>query len=182
MKLYVALALALLAGPAIAQHHGHGQGRSHDQQGHGAATPYAGMQQRAIKALSDAQVADLKAGRGMGLALAAELNGYPGPLHVIELGPQLQLSAEQSQRFQQQFQAMKVEAIAAGEVLLAREQALDEAFARGSITPEALAALTHEVGVAQAHLRAVHLKYHLTSADLLTAEQRRRYAELRGYR
>lgn len=39
----------------------------------GAQTPYAGMQTRSIKALSDQQIADLRAGRGMGLALAAEL-------------------------------------------------------------------------------------------------------------
>jgi hypothetical protein len=45
-----------------------------------AQSPYAGMQTRPIKALSAEQVADLKAGRGMGLAMAAELNGYPGPL------------------------------------------------------------------------------------------------------
>jgi len=48
-----------------------------------AQTPYAGMQMRSIKALSDQQIADLAAGRGMGLALAAELNGYPGPSHVL---------------------------------------------------------------------------------------------------
>ena len=41
------------------------------------APPYAGLQARPVKALSDQQVADLRAGRGMGLALAAELNGYP---------------------------------------------------------------------------------------------------------
>jgi hypothetical protein len=41
--------------------------------------PYAGMQTRPVKALTEQQLADLKAGRGMGLALAAELNGYPGP-------------------------------------------------------------------------------------------------------
>ena len=85
MKLAIAALLALLAGPAIAQHHKH----HHNQ------TPYAGLQQRTIKALSDEQIADLKAGRGMGLALAAELNGYPGPLHVLELKDQLQLTAEQ---------------------------------------------------------------------------------------
>jgi hypothetical protein len=36
--------------------------------------PYAGLQNRSIKTLSDQQIADLNAGRGMGLALAAELN------------------------------------------------------------------------------------------------------------
>ena len=30
----------------------------------------------------------------MGLALAAELNGYPGPLHVIELADSLRLTPE----------------------------------------------------------------------------------------
>lgn len=56
--------------------------------------PYAGMQARQIKSLSDQQIADLKAGRGMGLALAAELNGYPGPSHLLELSEQLGLSAD----------------------------------------------------------------------------------------
>jgi hypothetical protein len=36
--------------------------------------------------------------------------------------------------------------------------------------------------VAQAELRAVHLGYHLTTAELLDAGQAKRYAELRGYR
>ena len=63
-----------------------------------AETPYAGMQSRPIKALSDQQVSDLRAGRGMGLALAAELNGYPGPSHVLEFADQLELSAEQRSR------------------------------------------------------------------------------------
>src|SRR4051812_36526408 len=48
--------------------------------------PYAGLEQRPIKALSQQQADDLRTGRGMGLALAAELNGYPGPSHVLELG------------------------------------------------------------------------------------------------
>jgi hypothetical protein len=40
-----------------------------------AQQPYAGHETRPIKALSDREIADLKAGRGMGLALAAELCG-----------------------------------------------------------------------------------------------------------
>src|SRR6476659_5183547 len=57
--------------------------------------PYAGLQNRPIKTLSDQQIADLNAGRGMGLALAAELNGYPGPIHTIELEDKLHLSPAQ---------------------------------------------------------------------------------------
>src|SRR6266478_9941548 len=60
--------------------------------------PYAGLQARPIKALSAEQIADLKAGRGMSLALAAELNGYPAPRHVLELAEPLQLSAAQRAR------------------------------------------------------------------------------------
>src|ERR1019366_8686260 len=73
----------------------------------GAQTPYAGMQTRSIKALSDQQIADLGAGRGMGLALAAEMNGYPGPSHVLELADRLDLSAEQRASVQQLFDSMK---------------------------------------------------------------------------
>ena len=54
-----------------------------------AETPYAGLQARQIKSLSEQQVADLKAGRGMGMALAAELNGYPGPAHVLRMSRSL---------------------------------------------------------------------------------------------
>ena len=76
-----------------------------------AQSPYSGLQTRSIKALSEQQVADLTAGRGMGLALAAELNGYPGPSHVLELADKLDLSAEQRARVQQLFASMKQEAL-----------------------------------------------------------------------
>src|SRR5215475_9498490 len=96
MRPWIAALLALLVAPALAQQPKH----EHE---HG---PYAGMQQRSVKALSEQQIADLRAGKGMGLALAAELNGYPGPIHVLELGDQLNLSAEQRQRVQQLYEAM----------------------------------------------------------------------------
>src|SRR6266436_10279692 len=79
-----------------------------------AQTPYAGMQVRPIKALSEQQVADLTAGRGMGLALAAELNGYPGPSHVLELADKLDLSADQRARVGQFFESMRQEALPLG--------------------------------------------------------------------
>ena len=66
--------------------------------------PYAGLQERTIKTLSDQQIADLNAGRGMGLALAAELNGYPGPIHAIELADQLDLSSDQASKLKQLYQ------------------------------------------------------------------------------
>jgi len=143
--------------------------------------PYAGLQQRAIKALSDEQLSDLRAGRGIGLALAAELNGYPGPLHVLELADQLELSTDARERIRQLYDAMKAEAVSVGEALIAHETALDRAFAERSISPSMLALLTAQIGETQGRLRAIHLKYHLTTAELLSPHQRHRYAELRGY-
>ena len=105
-----------------------------------AQTPYAGMQTRAIKALSEQQVSDLNAGHGMGLALAAELNGYPGPSHVLELADKLELSSDQRTRVQSLFDAMKAEAVPLGAKLLDQEAALDQQFANHSITPETLKA------------------------------------------
>src|SRR5262249_33133274 len=115
---------------------------------------YAGFQEREIKALSDQQIADLRAGRGMGLALAAELNGYPGPIHVLELADQLRLTVEQRQRMQQLFEAMKLEASDVGEKLIAIERSLDQDFALRKITPTRLLAATGEIGQRQGELRA----------------------------
>ena len=144
-----------------------------------AQSPYAGMQARSIKALSEQQIAE--AGRGMGLALPAELNGYPGPAHVLELSDQLGLSAEQKARVQSLFDAMKAEAVPLGERLLEQEAALDQQFASRSITPQRLKTATAAIGGTQGKLQETHLKYHLQTAQILTPDQMQRYSALRGY-
>jgi len=146
-----------------------------------AQSPYSGMQTRSIKALSEQQVADLTAGRGMGLALAAELNGYPGPSHVLELADKLELSADQRGKVQTLFNAMKAEAIPLGSRLIEQEAELDRKFAARTITPEDLKLTTAAIAVSQGELRETHLKYHLQTVPLLTPAQMHRYAELRGY-
>jgi hypothetical protein len=146
-----------------------------------SARPYAGMQARAIKALSAEQIADLKVGRGMSLALAAELNGYPGPRHVLELGDQLGLTDQQRADVQRLFDAMTAEAIPLGEKLIAQETELDVLFARRVVTATSLGAATAAIGAIQAELRNTHLKHHLLTSGLLTAAQMQRYSELRGY-
>lgn len=145
------------------------------------ASPYVDLQARSIKALSEQQIADLRSGRGMGLALAAELNGYPGPLHVIELASQLELSVEQRQRMESLFASMKAEASTLGERLIAEEAALDRLFAHREIHEQALVVATNNIGATQAALRAAHLKYHLATVKVLTPEQVQKYAHLRGY-
>jgi Spy/CpxP family protein refolding chaperone len=155
--------IVLAAGPAAAQ------------------SPYGGMQTRAIKALSEQQVADLKAGRGMSLALPAELNGYPGPMHVLELAAALSLTAEQRERTAALVQAMKAEAIPVGERLIEQEAKLDRLFADRDVTPASLQVATADIGATQARLRETHLKYHLAMRELLTAEQIETYRVARGY-
>ncbi len=169
MRFGIAALVLGLAGGAVAQQHQHHHG------------PYAGWQQREIKSLSKEQIADLQAGRGMGLALAAELNGYPGPLHVLEFADKLQLTAEQKELVRRLFEAMKLEAVAVGEKLIVAEKLLNQEFASGQITVARLSSITQEIGERQGELRAVHLKYHLTTAELLSSEQREQYRALRGY-
>ena len=157
--------LTFIAIPATAQSH----------------QPYAALQNRAIKALSDEQLNDLKQGRGMGLALAAELNGYPGPMHVLELAERINLTSDQRARVQDLFAAMKAEAIALGAKLIAQETDLDRQFATRSVTTTSLAAATAAIAATQGALRETHLKYHLATVAILSPDQVRRYTELRGY-
>src|SRR6195952_4764653 len=146
-----------------------------------AQTPYAGMQTRPIKALSEQQVADLGAGRGMGLALAAELNGYPGPSHVLELADKLELSADQRARIKALLDSMKAEAVPLGSKLIEQEADLDRQFASRTVTPASLKTSTAAVAATQGELRETHLKYHLSTVEILNPHQMHRYAELRGY-
>jgi hypothetical protein len=59
------------------------------------SAPYSGQQTRSIKALSSEDIAALLKGEGMGMAKAAELNGYPGPVHVLTLAKELKLTESQ---------------------------------------------------------------------------------------
>ena len=151
------------------------------QTAHPHQQPYAGLETRAVKALSDQQLPDLRAGRGMGLALSAELNGYPGPLHVLEHADALSLNPAQRERTKALFEAMRAEAVPLGERLIQQEADLERLFATKVVQPATLEGATAAIGATQGKLRAAHLRYHLAMVDLLTLEQVRRYAELRGY-
>ena len=146
-----------------------------------AQSPYAGLQARPIKALSEQQIADLRAGRGMGLAMPAELNGYPGPMHVLELADSLALSDAQRAAVERQFEAMKAESIPIGERLIEQEAMLDQLFAARTATADNVAAAVAAIAETQGALRHAHLRYHLTTLALLQPDQVERYGRLRGY-
>jgi Spy/CpxP family protein refolding chaperone len=148
---------------------------------HAHSALYAGMEKREIKALSDQQVADLHAGRGMALALPAELNGYPGPSHVLELSKQLALTPDQQKRTKEMFETMQRNAVGLGQRVIDRERELDALFARKNATGDSVMAAAAAAARAQGELRALHLRYHVAMHELLTPEQLARYNQLRGY-
>ena len=104
-------------------------------------TPYAGYQGRDIKSLSNKDIEDIQQGRGWGLALPAELNGLPGPIHLLELKDKLDLTPEQIVRIQEIYDDMKQEAITVGERFIQAERMLDEAFKEKDIVQSQLTSL-----------------------------------------
>ncbi len=174
MHILTMMIALLVSVSAQAQHAGH--------HNHSPAAPYAGMQQRQIKALSNEQIADLRAGRGMATALAAELNGYPGPMHVLEFADKLGLTDAQRQTMEALVSTMRRDAVKAGEELIMAEAELDKLFASGQADDTSLIDRMQKVSLAQGQVRLVHLRTHLSSRFALTPHQIATYAQLRGYK
>jgi Spy/CpxP family protein refolding chaperone len=166
--LFAAIGLALTAAGAAAQH-------DHRQ------SPYADLKGREIKALSPEMIAEYETGEGMGLALAAELNRYPGPRHVLELATELDLAPEQVLRVEAVRDTMQGRAVALGGRIVELERAMDAAFAGRTIDERELERATAEIGRLQGELRFVHLRAHLAMAEILTPPQIDHYEMLRGY-
>jgi Spy/CpxP family protein refolding chaperone len=165
-----ALALACVAPLALAQQHH----RQHAQ-------PYAGQQMREVASLSDQELQDLLAGKGMGFAKAAEINGHPGPAHVLELAKELNLTPQQHERVKAAFERMQARAKALGEAYIAAEKAVDEAFKSGTAKADEVALRVAEANRLLGEVRLSHLLAHVEITPLLTPQQRARYAVLRGY-
>ena len=95
-----------------------------------------------LKGLSIEEVDQYLSGAGMGFAKAAELNHFPGPMHVLELGERLGFE---------------------------------------TIDRPTLAEGVRRASALQGEYRLSHLEIHRRMRALLTAEQVKRYDELRGY-
>lgn len=142
---------------------------------------YVDLQFTEIRGLSQEQITGYRTGAGMGFALPAELNGYPGPRHVLDLADELELSDEQLTATQALYVDMLPQAIVLGEQILVQKEALELAFRDGTITDDFLQSGLAEAARLDGELRYVHLSTHLATIDILTPHQVQQYNQLRGY-
>lgn len=168
-RIIIAMALTF-SSAAFAQH-------THPSQG----SAYSSMHGRDIKALSDEQLSDLREGRGMGASLPAELNGVPGPLHLLQLAGQLKVSPEQQAALERVMSEMKASAQRLGTQVIAAEAELDRSFKSGNAYESSITEATARIAALQGQLRAVHLVAHLKAKQLMSAEQVAAYNIARGY-
>src|SRR5213594_1524659 len=167
LGVFAAVGLAgLTAGTTVTRaQHGHGGAGA---QGHQVAQTCASEFEKVVGE-----------GRGFGLAFAADQNGYPGPMHVLELKDRLKLSADQEAKAQALMQAMFAESKPKSAQLLEAEAKLRRLFADRSADDAAVRAAVGEVERARSQVRLVHLLAHLKTRGLLTEDQRRIYHEAR---
>lgn len=166
-----AIALLFLAAAPAAAQHGHHQHQS----------KYAGQEKRIIKSLSPDDLAELRRGGGWGLAKAAELNGVPGPAHLLEMKDKIGLSAEQVAKIEALFKDMQKNAIAAGARMIDLERKLEGEFRAGTVTDASLQSALAAIGKARTELRYIHLSTHLKTPAIVSKKQIGLYNKLRGY-
>ncbi|MEM8975853.1 MAG: periplasmic heavy metal sensor [Pseudomonadota bacterium] len=143
--------------------------------------PYAGQDKRTVSSLSPADLTAISKGQGWGLAKPAELNGYPGPIHVLELADRLELSKAQISQVREIYSKMNANARRIGKAFIQSEAELDALFKTGSATPKALKRALAKTSQLRADLREAHLDAHIRTVPILTQHQRHLYAQLRGY-
>jgi hypothetical protein len=142
---------------------------------------YAGQQTRLIKSLSQDDIQQLTEGKGWGLAKAAELNGVPGPAHLLEMKQEIELSDTQVKKIQQLFDHMKSQAQELGKELIRLEADLNQEFVDRSINKDSLRTKLSAIEKVRRDLRYVHLATHLETPSILSVEQITKYNKLRGY-
>jgi len=168
--LLLALTLTLCPVSALAKdnHHSHG-------------SKYGGQEKREIKSLSAYDITELRRGGGWGLAKAAELNGVPGPIHLLELKKEIALTDAQIAAITRIYDGMKAEAVKRGEKLIVLEKELESHFRNRTVTETILRRSLAAIAEARQALRFTHLAAHLRTPEILSEAQIRKYNALRGY-
>jgi hypothetical protein len=135
-----------------------------------------------IPGLEPEEVRALLQGEGMGQARVADVQGYPGPRHVLQAwtAGRLPLSDAQLTRIQAIAGAMDAEAHRLGRLVLDAEEELALAFGAGRIDVTDLEARVGRIAALRGALRTAHLRAHLATRAALDRAQLARYAEYRG--
>ena len=144
-------------------------------------SPYVSLRDNPIRGMSPEEVKELETGAGAGFARAAELNGYPGPRHILDLRDNLDLSEDQRAEVQKLYDAMNGEARQMGAEILQLETELELAFREGTIDGTTLETKVSNLAEKYGELRLLHLRTHLTAIQFLTPHQLTLYNQLRGY-
>ena len=138
---------------------------------------FAGVRARAQTVPPDKEALESAAGSGM--ALYADVNGYPGPKHVLELRDSLKLTSAQERRIEEIIERMRNRAAALGKRIIEQEQELEALFSRHQATETEINRRTRAIGELRGDLRAVHLRAHLEARGVLTQDQIDRYSSIR---
>ncbi|MTI89128.1 MAG: hypothetical protein FH748_14320 [Balneolaceae bacterium] len=140
------------------------------------------QQYETIKSLSQQDIQELLQGKGRGYAKAAELNGMPGPRHVLDMEDQIKLNDDQKKQIELLFDEMEQDASVLGAQLITREKSLNKAFATQQVNEEKLKQLLQDIAQTTAELRYTHLYTHLKTADILSDDQIDIYNRLRKHK
>jgi Spy/CpxP family protein refolding chaperone len=123
----------------------------------------------------------LRNGAGWGLALVAELNGVPGPAHLLNMRNQIAYNHDQFAAIEASFKQMKSQAREYGVRLIELERALGDLFKNGSADTVSVRAALGKIATTRLELRYVHLATHLEMMTILSTDQISQYNQLRGY-
>ncbi|MEM7646715.1 MAG: hypothetical protein AAF203_07400 [Pseudomonadota bacterium] len=147
-------------------------------------SPYVKQKNNQIKAITQNDLEGLEKGSGMpfgGMAKAAELNGLPGPRHVLDMEEEIQLSKTQKKQVAEIFEKMNREARKWGAELIEIERLMDTKMKTGEIKSGSLQRLVRQSAIKYGELRFSHLVAHLETAKVLSKDQVQIYNKVRGY-
>ena len=119
-------------------------------------------------------------GEGMGQAQYAEMNGYPGPKHILDLVDKLKLSDAQKKSIQEIYQEMNARVKELGKRIIGVEEEMHEAFRTGLVNESSVRDDAEQIGRMRGKLRAVHLIAHIKAKKLMTDDQIALYTKLRA--
>lgn len=118
-------------------------------------------------------------GEGAGQGSFAELNGYPGPKHVLEHADALKLTSAERAAVKALYEDMLSRARELGKTIIKIEEELNNAFKDKLVVMQSVKNDAEQIGRLRGRLRAVHLGAHLKTKALLSQKQLDTYYRLR---